>query len=211
MENSSEGPDFCGGFTYGLVYKSGPLMGLNALNTFSIEAQSAQNKHKVSGTPTAKNWIGTHVIAVVGTNGVIDNSPYARGNKGLFASVMSNDFTIEVTDPCLLTFLNPDGAFSIPDKFSVLFGEPVLIKQLDGPSDTISIKYGDGYDLCGARSYKIFSIDDDEVKTVYAGANFKINKDDSKALSGAELIELQLDSYRRGPVMTEQVEVEVKL
>ena len=81
---------------------------------------------------------------------------------------------------------------------------------MDGPSDTISIKYGNGYDLCGARSYKIFSIDDEE-KTIYAGTNFKINKKNTKALSGAESLELKLDSYRRGPIMTEQVEVEIKL
>ena len=41
MENMSEGPTFCGGFDYKLLYVSGPLINTNALNVYDIEPISA--------------------------------------------------------------------------------------------------------------------------------------------------------------------------
>ena len=53
-----------------------------------------------------KSWIGSHSIVVLGTNGVQDDSPSARGRFGLFESVMSVILEIEVRDPCLSTVIN---------------------------------------------------------------------------------------------------------
>lgn len=37
MENLSEGPSFCGGFSYQLVYTNGPLKDITAPNEYKIE------------------------------------------------------------------------------------------------------------------------------------------------------------------------------
>ena len=42
MENTSEGPTFCGGFTYSLVYESGSLeLDTNPLATYDIVPATA--------------------------------------------------------------------------------------------------------------------------------------------------------------------------
>jgi hypothetical protein len=53
---------------------------------------------------------------------------------------------------------------------------------MDGPSDTVSIAHGNGFDLCGNRTYTIYNEDGE----IYNEGIFKIKKDEEKALSGAE-------------------------
>ena len=55
-------------------------------------------------------WIGTHQFVLQGINGVYNSSSSARGNQGFFGSVTSNLVNITITDPCLQTELNPNGA-----------------------------------------------------------------------------------------------------
>lgn len=98
-------------------------------------------------------WIGTHQFVLQGINGVYNSSSFARGNQGFFGSVTSNLVNITITDPCLKTELNPNGALQIPLRLSIPIGESQIIKQFIGPKDSKSILYGNGFDICGARLY----------------------------------------------------------
>ena len=71
MENSSFGPDYCGGFTYTLVYESGPLSSAE-LRVYEIEPVSV-NQHRIVGTLNDPIWFGRHVIRIRGINGRVRN------------------------------------------------------------------------------------------------------------------------------------------
>ena len=68
MENTSEGPTFCGGFTYSLVYVTGPLANTNPLSVYNIKPISA-GQHEITGTLSGTKWIGRHKIRLQGTLG----------------------------------------------------------------------------------------------------------------------------------------------
>lgn len=59
MVNLSEGPTFCGGFTYDLIYVSGPLTASVAVQNYQIEQYTA-TQHRITGIATTDDWIGTH-------------------------------------------------------------------------------------------------------------------------------------------------------
>lgn len=121
MENTSEGTTFCGGFTYDLSYISGPLMGTRALDIYEI-SQVSLMLHEITARITNKDWLGVHTIVLRGTNGLLDESANARGNKGLFKTVESDPLTIEILNPCLTTVLNPDSALQFPELLDVPLG-----------------------------------------------------------------------------------------
>ena len=119
MENESEGDEFCGGFTYELVYESGPLKDATAdLSFYDIEA-NGNSQHLITGTVQLDKWIGTHQFVIRGTNGAYNRSANARGVNGLFNSVDSDPFTIDITNPCQDTILDPNRQLDIPSSLSV--------------------------------------------------------------------------------------------
>ena len=122
MKNQSDGPTFCGGFTYNLVYAAGPLSLDTDLPSYAIEPIGV-DRHQVRGTATHKKWLGTHRFVLRGTNGSFDSSPQARGVDGLFKSVVSDQIEVKIVDPCIETLLNPNGALQIPTKLNVPPGE----------------------------------------------------------------------------------------
>lgn len=62
-------------------------------------------------------WLGTHQIAIKSTNGKLDTSPTARGNSGLFSSVISDVLTITIVNPCLRSIVNADGGLAVENLF----------------------------------------------------------------------------------------------
>jgi len=162
MENKSEGSSFCGGFTYSLLYVAGGVSNEVALETFKIETESSETPHllRVTGRPMSTEWIGQHKFVIKGQNGVLDNSTGARGYKGLFDFVLSGELLVEIVDPCLNTKLNSDNSFGVPSTLTVPSGKLLLESVFKGPKDSVSILYGNGFDLCGSRSYKIAYEDD---------------------------------------------------
>ena len=98
-------------------------------------------------------WLGTHQFAIKSTNGKLDTSPTARGNSGLFSSVISDVLTITIVNPCLRSIVNADGGLAVENLF-VPINESLLDVTYDGPTDSISVIYGNGYDKCGNLKYE---------------------------------------------------------
>ena len=84
----------------------------------------------------------------------MNNNADARGEKGLFNSVYSAQLKIQIVNPCDLSVVNGDGSLKVEDLI-VLEGLTETFVTYQGPSDTASIKYGNGYDLCGPLTYTI--------------------------------------------------------
>jgi hypothetical protein len=150
MENESEGSNFCGGVTHELMYSSGRLSNNFNLGFYQL-ASSGPSEHEITGKVSSAQWLGIHQFVIKGTNGVYDSSPNARGDKGLFNSVISSPFTIEITNPCLNAVLNPNGALQIPEAIKVPPRETLVTRELIGTKDSVSILYGNGFELCGTR------------------------------------------------------------
>ena len=205
MENTSEAPAFCGGFSYSLEYVSGPLTKTGSLSAYKISPVSANN-HQITGTVSSNQWIGVHQLALKGTNGMYDPSGGARGNNGLFNSVLSEPLTLEITNPCLGTVLNPYSRFALPTVLTVPAGQAQEVRLVQGPRDSVSLMYGNGYDRCGKRSYVIYREDGtpymDDAFTIY-----HYGKDSN----GADLIALSLLSSTQGPLLTQKMRVDVYL
>ena len=98
------------------------------------------------------SWLGTHSIVIKSTNGKVDLSPEARGDKGLFISVVSEIIEIEIVNPCLTSIVNEDQNVVLEDMM-VANGKILYELSLDGPTDSASVTYGNGYDKCGNLTY----------------------------------------------------------
>ena len=142
----------CGGYTYELEYLSyGPMY----TGTFTDEAD-----YMLTSTPsyqaiiTDYSWLGTHPFRIKCTNGVPDASPDARGNGGLFLTVYSDPIDVLIIDPCLISVVNGDSAI---EKLRLKVPEDYETATLDfaGPTDSASVLYGNGYDICGDLEYTI--------------------------------------------------------
>ena len=188
MENLSEEATFCGGFTYSLKYVQGPMVGQNPENSFSIELANI-NQHKVVGRPMDLKWIGTHIFVMQGTNGKLNISAKARGNNGFFGNVLSQQLTVEIRDPCLSTVLDPEQIFPQDLVISVPLGERSFEQELFGPKDSVSISYGNGYDLCGDRAFNVYRIDGSPYEQQAKNA-LNLKKIKSESRPGADLLQL---------------------
>ena len=100
-----------------------------------------------------RTWLGTHSLVIRGTNGKQDNSATARGNGGLFGSIDSSPILVQIIDPCINSVVNSDKAFSFPATFKLASGQTKNQLQIDGPSNSISLLYGNGFDRCGPLKY----------------------------------------------------------
>lgn len=88
------------------------------------------------------------------TNGVYDGSGTARGASGLFESVYSDEITLLITDPCETSIVNDDAGISAIT-LQVTFGKTSEVMTFDGPTDSVSNLFGNGYDRCGDLKYEI--------------------------------------------------------
>jgi len=154
MIDTSQGTA-CGGYTYEVEYLStGPLYSGSApdLTHYSIAAGPA-----VEGTVSNMGWSpDTHPMQLKCTNGVYDATPTARGVNGLFTSVYSSQIDVTVLDPCLTSVVNGDGAIG-HIQLSVTSGLSYEVITLSGPTDSVSVTFGNGYDICGDLEYTLSS------------------------------------------------------
>ena len=111
----------CGGFTYELEYVSGQLTGttIDPLATYTItQTDDLVNNEEMSGIPAEVEWLdniyspGIHEFRFSCTNG---NTLLTRGISGLFNTVYSDPFVVELINPCLSSVVNNDGAFTVAD------------------------------------------------------------------------------------------------
>ena len=99
--------DYCNGFTYEILYVSGPfedmehpsgdpsLFGPDLDLYFGIVDPGDGSAVKVNSQVPDLTWLGTHTFKVRGTNGV--------SSIKLFESIDSDVFYITWIDPCLTT------------------------------------------------------------------------------------------------------------
>ena len=84
----------------------------------------------------------------------------------MYDFMYSDDFIVNIIDPCLESIVNNDGAVTIADIDAsgdqIMYSTPIQ----NGPSDSVATAYGDGYNLCDYLSYGLL----DENNRVYASA-----------------------------------------
>lgn len=131
----------------------------------------------------------------------------SRGVNGLFKSIMSEPIKLEVTNPCLSSELNPDGELKLPYILSVPLGETEASWNMIGTKDSVSVKYGNGYNLCGPRAYRLRN----QMGEPLLNDSLKMRQERVESIEGADAISLNLKSFELGPSMKKKIVVEVYL
>lgn len=102
-------------------------------------------------------WVGTHTFRLKCTNGNTSNgSMSARGVDGLFASVYSDPIKLIISNPCASSKISQ----FVLSNMNMPIGQTLMTTQVSGPSDSASLKYGNGFNKCGPLSYTILDADD---------------------------------------------------
>ena len=99
--------NYCNGFTYEIIYLSGPfendphpsgdasLIGPDLDDYFTLNDPNNGNEVVVDSRVPDLTWLGTHTFKIRGTNG--------RVSHKLFETTESIEFEITWEDPCLTT------------------------------------------------------------------------------------------------------------
>ena len=88
--------DYCGGFTYEIVYVSGDFVtppDLDSVFTVGYPVDSVNGRHEVTTLAPDLTWLGTHTFFIRGQNG--------GGSSKEYNTVDSDTFTITWNDPCI--------------------------------------------------------------------------------------------------------------
>ena len=72
------------------------------------------------------------------------------------------DVTIDLIDPCESTVINSDAGLAL-GFYDVTIGEDRAVYEFRIPSDSVSLQYGTGYDICGEKIVKVRDADGSEV------------------------------------------------
>jgi hypothetical protein len=118
---------------------------------FTFEDAGGPASMEYTGTLMDLGWSGEHTLLLkcnLGTE-VSRFAHDARGDNGLFGTVYSEPIKLMLSNPCESATVNASGAWSIPDTFAVPEGVDNYTEEFDGPSDTISITFMEGFGLCG--------------------------------------------------------------
>jgi len=63
-----------------------------------------------------------------------------------------------ITNPCDETVINDDGSLEIFDLIPA-DRQSFIARRYEGPTDSASSEFGDGYDKCGPRKYSFLDSD----------------------------------------------------
>jgi hypothetical protein len=64
---------------------------------------------------------------------------------------------IRIKDSCASSIINSNSALSVESTLAVPLGLGYKSMALSGPSDSASIVYGNGFDVCGKRKYSLLN------------------------------------------------------
>ena len=78
------------------------------LNAFSLREKDDLLPYAYTTTIEDFSWIGAHTLRLKSTLGIAYDSPSARGNKGFYKSVYSDNVTLKITNPCSNSIVNAD-------------------------------------------------------------------------------------------------------
>lgn len=129
------------------MYVAGPLAPSPSLAHYS---PTCADDPCFGGTVSDVTWYGTHTFKIVGTLGIYDVSN-SRGVNGLYNSV-EVQFDVSIVNPCDFSILTPTAVSDIST--SVHGGESQYSAWREF-TDSASTRYGNGFDLCGAREYYV--------------------------------------------------------
>ena len=121
------------------------------LSSYSLNEISATRIEMIGALQTF-SWLGLHTIKIKSTNGKRNTDSTARGKEGLFRSLLSEEMQIKIVNPCLNTVVNADKGLVL-DYIRVPIMQSYLLLSLPGPTDSISVRYGNGHDKCGELTY----------------------------------------------------------
>lgn len=152
----------CGGFTYELEYVSGPLTntGIDYTTVYSMtEISGSGTDLVISGTPVDRLWLGTHTFRILCHNGSSGNIPNNSGDPttGFYNNVYSDDFRVQIVDPCISSVVNHDNGVILQQTYDVSedLNDIVISPIYSGPEDSAAYDYGNGYNLCDYLEYQI--------------------------------------------------------
>ena len=101
------------------------------------------------------DWVGVHEFELKTTLGTYSTTS-ARGTNGLYNSVTSSEtLNVTIKNPCVTSIVNDRNSFVIPD-IEVPLNEEIIQVNYAGPTDSTSLRYGNGYDKCGPIKYTLF-------------------------------------------------------
>ena len=102
---------------------------------------------------------------------------------------------LTIVNPCIDSIVNDDDQLALQD-LVVPLGMDILEQTIDGPTDSISSLYGNGYDRCGPRSYSLIDTD---------GENYSLNVFSREITHGngaPDQITFNLSSSKDGEILT---------
>ena len=116
-----------------------------------------------------------------------------------------------ITDPCHDSIVNSDplNQFGIEKIFRVPQGSDERILSTDGPSDSVSLAYGNGYDICGPLSYQFTNAGDGLPFAFSSHENFSYSVE--QMINAADKFNMKLTSVPFGLEIEETVKLEIKL
>ena len=144
LSNTGARTGFCGGFTHALEYLDGPLKdkAIKLDEVYSYKEIIEGELSSYEGTLDSFDWIGTHVIRIKGT----------LGRRYMYNSIYSNDLVVTIVNPCETSTVNDNGKLRLEDML-VPRGSGFLEFAYDGPRNSASFDYGNGYNKCGDLEY----------------------------------------------------------
>lgn len=138
------------------------------------------------------------------TNGMPDADPGARGEGGMFATVLSAPLEIIIEDPCKRSVVNYDGGLVV-EELRVPLGDELLNLDYTGPSDSVSAKYGNGYDKCGSLTYEWLN----DAGQAFSNENFSSKY--INIINSADAFSYELKSSQAGTMLVDQVTLAISL
>ena len=137
------------------------------------------------------DWLGTHYYRIKSTLGTYDPDPNSRGNNGLYGTVYSDPVPVTIINPCMNSTVNSDEGMLVEEIF-VPINKTEWDWTYEGPTNSMSLIYGNGYDKCGPLKYSF--LDDAGLPfSLFALSNytsFGYNKPDN--------LTFNIQSYRSG-------------
>lgn len=76
----------------------------------------------------------------------------------MYKSAYSKEVRLTILDPCRNSTVNEDLGLKITD-MAVPEGKNLIKEIYGGPTNSMSVTYGNGYDRCGPLKYSFLSLD----------------------------------------------------
>lgn len=150
------------------------------------------------------SWLGTHKVLIRATNGRENLAVGARGDKGLYRTVDSEVLEIEIINPCLTSIVNFDQNLELED-LAVPNGQKVVELISNGPTDSASVTYGNGYDKCGNLTYIWL----DKENNFFENGWFSYNS--TVVINDVDMFNMTLNSEPDGTVLRDYFTLVIKL